>query len=154
MSRGRSPTAELEEAIEEGIRRAAPRLGYLVAAALNGEFLWVAHQLLDWEWPGFLTAEFDDLLPIVTVSFILSIVANLVYVFDDGWPIKPVGELVTTVIGFVVALRTWQVFPFEFTGNDWSWLARVVLIVAMVGTVIGSIAALVTLVRGESSPRD
>ena len=118
-----------EEGIEQSIKRGAKSFGYVLAAAINGVMLWIAHQLLDWEWPSFLTPEYDDLLPIITVSFAASIVANLVYAFRDSWPIKPIGELITTVIGFVVALRFWQVFPFEFSGDDWSWLVRLILII-------------------------
>ncbi len=140
-----------EAAIEQRIGRGAKRFGYLVAAAINGAMLWIAHRLLDWEWPGFLTPEFDDVLPIVTVSFVVSIVANLVYAWNDRWPIKPIGELATSVIGFVVALRIWQVFPFEFGGDDWSGLIRLILVVAMVGTSIGSVVQLVNLTEGPPS---
>lgn len=144
----------LAESIERSVRRGAKSFGYLLAAAINGVMLWIAHQLLDWEWPGFLTPEFDDVLPLITVSFVASIVANLVYAWRDAWPIKALGELVTTVIGFVVALRMWQVFPFEFTGDDWSWLVRFVLIVAMIGTILGVITQLVNLAKGPPRETD
>lgn len=138
----------IEEALERRITSSAKRFGYLVAAVINGVMLWIAHQLLDWEWPGFLTPDFDDVLPIITVSFVVSIVANLVYVWNDSWPIKPMGELASSVIGFLAALRIWQVFPVEFSGDDWSWLVRWVLIAAMIGTAIGSIVQLVNLAKG------
>ncbi len=137
----------IEEAVKQAVKRGAKRFGYLLAALINGVMLWISHQLLDWEWPGFLTPEFDDLLPIVTVSFVVGIIANLVYVWNDGWPIKPIGELVNAVIGFVVALLCWQVFPFEFSGGNWSWLVRLVLIVAMVGTTVGAMVQLANLAK-------
>lgn len=148
MSRTPLPPDELEEVVEKRIEGASSRFGYLVGAAVNTVMLWVAHNLLDWDWPGFLTSEFDDVLPLITFSFVVSIVANLVYVLNDGWPVKPTGELTTAAIGFVVALRIWQVFPFEFTERDWSWLVRSVLVVAMVGSALGAVAALVKLARG------
>ena len=150
QTRDRSELAgdTIEAAVETRSRHGAKRLGYLVASAANGVMLWVAHQLLDWEWPEFLTAEYDDVLPIITVSFVAGIVANAVYAWKDAWPVKPVGELATTVIGFVVALRLWQVFPFEFTGDDWSWLVRVVLVLAFIGTTLGAVAQLVNLAKG------
>lgn len=63
-------------------------------------------------------------------------------------PLKPFGELATSIIGFVAALRIWQVFPFEFTGDDWTWLVRLVLAITMGGTVSGAISNLAKLVGG------
>jgi hypothetical protein len=149
-TQGRSDEMDelIEAVVTQAVRRGAKRFGYLLAAVINVVLLWISHQLLDWGWPGFLTPEFDDLLPIVTVSFVVTIIANLVYVVADGWPIKPVGELASAVIGFVVALRSWQIFPFEFSGDDWSWLVRLILVVAMVGTTIGAIVQLANLAKG------
>jgi prepilin signal peptidase PulO-like enzyme (type II secretory pathway) len=145
-----------EEIVEQRIAGGAKRFGYVLAAALNGVGLWIAHQLLDWEWPGFLTAEFDDLLPIVTFSFVVSIVANLVYAWSDRWPIKPLGEMATAAIGFAVALSTYLVFPFDFSAHDtdWSWLARLIVIAVMVATVIAFVVESVELARGPSSDRE
>lgn len=141
----------IEATIEHHVVNGAKRLGYLLAAVLNGVMLWIASQLLDWGWPGFLTPEFDDVLPVITVSFVMSIIANLVYAWNDSWPIKPIGELVTSVVGFVAAQRIWEVFPFDFSGNDWSWLVRLVLVAAMAGTAIGAFAQLVSLAGGRRS---
>ena len=127
------------------------RIGSLVAAALNGVMLWVTHQLLDWEWPSFLTAEFDDLLPWVTASFVVSIVVDVLYVVDDRVRVKASGDLLTAAVGLVVAVRTWQVFPFDFSSwaRDWSWAIRVALVVGMVATSIGVVVALVRLLSGR-----
>ncbi len=148
--RSKETEVATEPEMIQSFKQGAKRFGYLVAATMNTIMLWVAHQLLDWEWPGFLTAEYDDVLPVITVSFVASIVANLVYAWHDGWPIKPIGELVTTTIGLVAALRIWQVFPVEFTGTDWSWLVRLVLIVAVVGSALGIVTQLVNLARGPA----
>ena len=152
-------TPERRQELGNRIGSGAKRVGYAVAAALNAVFLWIAHQLLDWGWPGFLTEEFERLLPVVTVSFAVSIAANLWFVWDDtGWR-KPFGQLVDAITGFVAAWRTWVVFPFDFSdGTDWSWLARTVVVVGIVGTAIGVLvyaAQLVTSfgwVRRPSGP--
>ena len=46
-------------------------------------------------------------------------------------------------------VRVWEVFPFDFTGGwtGWPVLVRVLLVIAMVGSVIGAVAELVNLVR-------
>lgn len=148
-------TRPVERVVEERVTGGAKRFGYLLAAALNGVFLWIVHQLLDWGWPGFLTPEFDDVLPIVTVSFVAGVVANLAYAWNDRWPVKPVGEVTTAAIGFAVAVRTWQVFPFDFSAHDadWSWLVRMILVIVMIGAAIGAIAEFVRLAKG-APPED
>jgi hypothetical protein len=156
MSTTQSREELLEQRIVERVGRGAKRFGYLLAAAINAVMLWVVHQLLDWEWPGFLTPEFDDVLPILTFSFVVSIAVNLVYAWRDAYPIKSIGEMTTAAIGFAVTLRTWRVFPFDFSGYDadWSWLVRLILIVAMIGTAIGFVAESVKLGKGPSTKEE
>lgn len=129
-------TPELDE-LTRRIEGGARRFGYVMAAACNAVLLWLVHQLLDWGWPGFLTEEFDRVLPWVTVSLVVSMVANLWFAVDDRTWRKPLGELVSAVAALASAWRTWVVFPFEFTGTDWSWLVRTVLVVGIVGMAIG-----------------
>ena len=127
---------------------ASRRFGYLVAIAANAVMLYGAHHLLAWGWPRFLTDDFETLLPIVTASFVAGMLANAAFVcFDAAW-FKLLANIVTSAIGFVVALRTWQVFPFDFSGydHDWSWLVRVVLVVAMVGAAISVVVESVRVI--------
>jgi hypothetical protein len=128
--------------------RASRRFGYLVAIGGNAVMLYVAQHLLDWGWPRFLTDEFDEVLPIMTVSFIAGMVANALFVvYDAGW-FKSLGNVVTMSIGFVVALRLLQVYPFDFStyAVNWSWLVRTVLVVGMVGAAVGVLVESVKLV--------
>lgn len=114
------------------------KVGYLVAIGLQGFFLWVAHQLLEWGWPSFLTADFDQVLPWVTASLVASIVVNVCFlVKDDGW-FRALGDAVTAGFGLASAIVTWQVFPFDFSAwsTDWTWLVRLVVAVGIVGSAI------------------
>lgn len=143
------------------IRTATPRptavrrVGYTFAVAVNVVMLWAVHQLLRWEWPGFLTDDLEAVLPLVTVSFVASIVVNLLFLVRDRGRFRSLCDLVTAAIGVAVALRTWEVFPFDFTdyAQDWSWLVRAFLAVALVGTSIAVVVNLVKLVRGTDGPR-
>ena len=145
-----TPLTESSHSRQPRIRRQA---GYGALIALNVVGLYIAHRLLDWEWPRFLTVEFDDVLPIITVSFLVSIAVNVVYCFDDSPRIKSVGEILDALTGFVAAVWLWQVFPFDFStyATDWSWLVRLVIAIAIVGTVVGMIVETVKLVRGPQS---
>ena len=104
------------------------RAGYVIAVAINAVMLWIAHQLLDWGWPRFLTEDFEELLPVITWSLVASIVVNALFVVADPPWFKALCNVVTSAISLAVAVRTWQVFPFDFcptpsTGRRWcvSW---------------------------------
>ena len=118
------------------------RVGYVVAIGVNAAMLYVANHLLAWEWPPFLTSDFDLLLPIVNVSIVASIVVNVAYLLFDARWFKHLTQAVIAAIGVVVLVRTWQVFPFDFTPYDFDWelLTRAFLVIALVGTSIGLIA--------------
>jgi hypothetical protein len=130
---------------------AGARVGYALAIAVNAVLLWVVHQLLAWGWPSFLTDDFERLLPIVSASFVASMVVNAGFMIRDRDRAKAAGDLVTATFGLVVSLRTWDVFPFDFTAytTDWSTAIRVLLVIGIVGSAIGIVMNLVKLVRGE-----
>lgn len=136
--RGRVPTS-------------AKRVGYLVAAALNGVLLWAAHQLLDWGWPGFLTTDFERVLGLVTASIIASMAVNLALAVNHRGRARAFGDLVTAAFAMAVGLRFWEVFPFDFTGyaTDWSTAMRIALGLGIAATGIAIIANLVKLVTGS-----
>ena len=121
------------------------KVGYVVAVAINAVLLWVSHQLLEWGWPRFLTEDYEQLLGIITASFVATIIANALFVLADPPWFKALANTATSAISFAVAWRTWQVFPFDFStyARDWSTLVRVILVVAMVGTAIATVVNLV-----------
>ncbi len=129
-----------------GSGRQGRRLGYLVAAAVNGVLLWVFHHLLEWGWPKFLTEDFEQVLPVLSASLVATIVANLCFLaYDRRW-FKALAEAVTAALSLAAGVRTWQVFPFDFstTARDWSTLARVVIAVGIVVMAIAVVANVVT----------
>lgn len=129
------------------------RFGYLLAAGANGVLLWVAHRLLDWGWPGFLTEDFELVLGLVTASLVASIVVNLALVVRNGRRLKVVTDLVTAGFALVVGLRMLEVFPFDFAGydTDWAWLVRVGLILGIAAAGIALVVNLITLVAGPDA---
>jgi hypothetical protein len=139
---------------------AARRFGYLVAIAVNAGLLYIANNLLAWEWPPFLTEDFDRVLPLLNVSIVASMVVNGVYLaFDPRW-FKTAGDVVTAVFSLAVVGRTLAVFPFDFTpySFDWETLTRVLLVLMIVATVTGIVAGtvkvIVDLMRGSAAPPD
>jgi hypothetical protein len=137
-------------------RTAARRFGYLMAAAVNGVMLYVFNNLLEWGFPDFLTEDFAKLLPIVNLSLVASIAVNLTYTaFDPKWYHSATQALVA-FIGLGVAVRTLQVFPFDFAsyrGFPWETLVRVVVTITIVATGIATVAetikAIAAFVKGD-----
>jgi hypothetical protein len=147
-----STTLPEQSDVERRVRRTGRRIGYVIAAVIDLVLLWVVHQLLDWGWPDFLTEDFDDLLPIISVSLVAGAIANAIYVWNDGAIVKNLGDAITSVIGLISAIWTYRVFPFDLS-DGWALLARIVIIVGIVGTAIGAVVALVKLARG-ADPSD
>ena len=131
------------------ISRQARQFGYLVAVAINAVMLYVANRLLEWEWPAFLTQDFDQVLPIVQASLIAGVVINLAYVWFDAPWFKSVGQIVISAIGLAVAVRMFTVFPFDFSRYDFAWdtVARAVIVVAMIGSALAIVVETLKLFR-------
>jgi hypothetical protein len=125
------------------------RFGYVVAMACNAAGLYIAHHLLDWGWPRFLTEQFDDVLPLITVSLVYSMVTNALFLLYDARPFKSLVSVGGSVIAFVVTLRLYQVYPFDFSDYavDWSWLATTLLVLGMIVMPIAAVSESVRAVR-------
>lgn len=138
---------------------AGRRFGYVVAIGCNALAIWIVHHLLDWGWPRFLTDQFDEVLPLVTVSFVYSMATNAVFVVYDGQWLRSLVNVGGSVIAFVVTLRMYQVYPFDFSDYavDWSWLVTTLLVIGMVVTAIAAVAesvrAVVEIRRAGEEPR-
>jgi hypothetical protein len=134
-----------------GVRKS----GYVAAIVVNLVMLGLIHGWPGWEAVPFLTAETEQVLGLVTASLLAAVVLNLLYLaWDPAW-FTALGSIVTTVIGLVAMVRLLQVFPFDFGagGFDWALVARILLWVGIVGSAIGIVVNLVTLVRSLGTER-
>ncbi|GID29751.1 hypothetical protein [Paractinoplanes brasiliensis] len=134
-------------------RTTTARTGYAVAAAVNAVLLYLINGRPGWEVVPFLTADMDDVLTLINVSLVAGLVVNLIFLaWPEPWLVSA-GGLVTVGIGLAVLFRLWQVFPFDLA-SGWTVTVRVVLMVAIVGTVIAVPVQIVSLVRAvRSRPR-
>jgi len=132
------------------------RAGYVIAIAVNVVMLYVVNNLLAWDVLPFLTEDFGQVLWLIDISLLATIVINLIYVaYDQAW-FRSLGQIGLNLISLVVAVRMYQVFPFDFSGStfDWTQVARVVIIVTILGTVVGAIAEAWKLARLGLKSRD
>lgn len=128
------------------------RVGYVLAVGINGMLLWAVHQVGAWGWPAFLTDDFDQVLGILSLSLVVSMAANVLYLVVDRGRTRALADLLTTSVALAASVRVWDVFPLDFAGYavDWAWLARTLLVVAIVGSFVAIVVDLVKLFAGDA----
>jgi hypothetical protein len=129
--------------------------GYIASAVFTGIFLWVLNQLPLWR-PFFLLDSYSEVLWAINMSLIVQIVLNLVLIFFHPLFFHHLAQTVFSLVSFISLLWIVRVFPVDFSARLGDWfnlLFRIVLIVALVGTLIGGITHFVrflqSLFRGE-----
>ena len=134
------------------VRRAAPsattanRIGYVVAVLVNTAGLVLLHLEPGWGAVPFLTAETRSVLGLVDAALVVGIVVNLVQLLrSPSWP-TAAGSLVTTAVGLAAMIRVLRGFPFDLS-DGWATVVRVLLVVSVVGSCLGLLALLASLLR-------
>jgi len=135
-------------------KKAARRFGYVLSIVINVAMLVIVQNLLEWGWPAFLTAEFAEVVPWISLSLVASIVANIIYQIDDSQIVKSVGQIAVNLISVWVTYTVLRVFPFDFSAYqfDYEVVTRVVLILAIVGAGVGALVEAIKLVSTLSGP--
>lgn len=127
----------------------ASRFTYLVAAAFNVLVWFLLNVNPTWQVVPFLTPETVQVLDLANAVLLVGAAMNLVYVLYDGPWFKAAGDLLVAGIGLVLAIRLWQVFPFDFSAfaTDWTTVARIVVAIIALGSGIAVLAAIVRFAR-------
>lgn len=131
-------------------KAAGRKFGYVLMIAINAAGLVVVNNLLAWNWFHFLTNDFTRVVGIITASMVVSLVANLVYLANDAPGVRLLGQMAVTALSIAASVRVYQVFPFDFTpySFDWALVARILLILGIVGAAMGLIAEFTKAARG------
>jgi hypothetical protein len=125
------------------------RFGYVLGAAAITAMWVMVNVWPGWETVPFLTQRTADVVWAVNLSLCSGLVANLAYVlYDPAW-FRALGDLITATVGLVPIVLLWRVFPFDFSGSsfDWAVVARVVLMIGIVGGILGILVQIGLLVR-------
>ncbi|MEX2134543.1 MAG: hypothetical protein WEB67_10415 [Acidimicrobiia bacterium] len=137
--------------VSPDLKRRGRQAGYAIAVLVNLVMLVIAHNILDWGWLPFLTGDFAQVVPWISLGLIASIVANVVYQFNDTLMVKSTGQIGANLISVFVTYQIWQVFPFDFSAYEFNWvvLVRFLLVLAMIGAGIGVLAEATKLAFGR-----
>ena len=85
----------------------------------------------------------------VNASILVTLAANVVYLFRDPPRLKALGDLVTTAVGLLAMVALWRIYPLDLT-SGWDTVARVLLAVGIAGSVIAIVVAITRFVRPPS----
>jgi len=131
------------------LTRNGRQFGYLVAVAVNAALFYIVSHVTEWGWPSFLTKDFDRVDQLILISIGATIIANLAYAAYDELVFKSFAEATLNVISLVATIRVYQVFPFDFTGSqfDWTWVARLGLILVLVATTVSFLTQVIRAIR-------
>lgn len=141
-------TATTSEQLPAEVKQLARRSGYGAAVVVNLIILYVINNLPGWDWLRFLTDDFRGLLWLINISLVATVLVNLFWLgYDAAW-FRSLSQVCLNLISAMVTVRLYQVFPFDFSTYEFNWapLARLVMIITMVGLALGTIAELVKLV--------
>ncbi len=137
--------AEKAREKEAKIKRRARRAGYIVAIIVNVVLLIVLNNLLAWGVP-FLTYSFNACLWAINLSLVVSIVGNAVLLAYDARWFRHVIQIVLDIFALVAIYVVYVIFPFAFPQAFWVFIAKLALILAMVGVIVALIVEFVKLV--------
>ena len=127
--------------------------GHLLGALVNGLLLVGIHAWPGWDVVPFLSGDTSRVLGLVDAGLIAGIVVHLVLlVGGPGWW-TAAGLGVTSTFGLATSAWVYQVFPFDLTGG-WEGVVRVLLVLSVVGSAIGAVAALASMVRMRAAARE
>lgn len=135
------------------LKRLGNQVGYGIAIGLSALLLYVVQNLEEWDVLPFLTDEFGEVVPWISASLILGILAYTAYIAFDDRTVRSIGELLTDLVAIAVTWKVFSVFPFDFTAYDFPWevLTRFVLIVAIVGSAVGAVTQVVNLINPRAN---
>lgn len=125
----------------------ADRVGYFIAGVVNAALLYAVNVWPGWRVLPFLTEETAQVLGLVNLSLVVGLVANLIFLIRGSPGVRSLGDLVMAGIGLALLVRVWQVFPFDLHGSPAGLLTRFAVGVAICGTAVGVVVALVSALR-------
>ncbi|WP_194793261.1 hypothetical protein [Raineyella fluvialis] len=143
--------------------RARPRPtsgGYAASILINAALYYLINVRPGWQAVPFLTPDTTMVLGIVNASIITTLVANAIYLVADLRWLRALGGVATSAVALVALFAIWRVFPFAFPEGavdvlgitfDWARLARWILAVGIIGSIIGVIVSVTLFFRGPSS---
>lgn len=152
--------AEEREISRAQRRRAARKFGYVVAIVVNLILIYVFNNLLRWNWRGFwgprgvlvwpiVTPRWADVLWALNLSISVSIVSYILLLLYDPLWLRQLAEIIRNLFGILVLYMFYAVFPFDFGYEMIDKIVRWALLLAILGTVLGTTIQFFKMITGK-----
>lgn len=95
------------------------------------------------EWLPFIKDSFAAILPLSYISFAAAIIVNFLFIIYDGAFFKGICKVLLNIIAIAIMVSFYYIYPFDFSAYpnvNWDVIVRIILIVGIFGTVIGTIS--------------
>lgn len=129
---------------------------YIGAVVFNTIFLYVLNRLPDWHVP-LITARWREVLWAVNLSLVVQIVGNFALIFYHPRLMHHQMHIAFSIVSAIAVYTVFRVFPFDFSIIPVAWFDRffrVVLLIALGGTILGGVVHTLKLLRLLFLPGD
>ena len=129
--------------------RAARMLGSLAAIVVNVVLWYIVHDLPRWDLSFIIARLYPRVLPAIELSLGASIVSNVLFLaFDPPW-FRRLGRAATNLVSLYSMYVVYRVYPFDFGSAGANQVVRVLMLLGMIATGIGTIVELARLPFGR-----
>lgn len=124
---------------------------YIASAIVNLILIWVWSHLRGWL--PFLTDSFAAVLPLFYISFAATALSNLIFLLYDNPLFKGLVKVGINLFSIAVMITMYFVFPFDFSAYSMNWdlIVRIIILVGIFGTALGTFVEFITIVFGEKA---
>jgi hypothetical protein len=131
-------------------RQAARESGYIASIVVNGILLFIVNHLQQWGAP-FITADWVQVIPAMSLSMGATVVANLVFLSCDPAWFRHLLQVGLNLLGLAASYTLYRVFPFSLAGwpfetvGPWGleFALRLALVLGMLGASIATVVEFV-----------
>ncbi|MFA5926601.1 MAG: hypothetical protein WCT32_02070 [Patescibacteria group bacterium] len=139
---GKKVEKEWETRGDEIGKRIEKPAEYIFTIIASIILLWIYGRLEGWL--PFVTDSFSATLTLFYISSIATIVANIIFLLIDSSTLRAALKALLNIWSIVVMISTCYIFPFDFSAYSFNWtlLVRILIILGIVGTAIGTFTEL------------
>ena len=128
-------------------KRLKRKAEYISAIIINLVLIWVWTHLP--AWLSFLTSSFSAVLTLFYISFVASILVNLILALNDQSAIRGLLKTALNIFNIIVLITLYYTFPFDFShyaNANWDQIVRILLLIGIFGTGVAVIVEFFTSV--------
>lgn len=144
-----TPAAQNSRSSAAQRRLAGRRLASGLAASTSLVLLVLVGVAPGWRALPFLTVDTDRVIPLVTLSLVVTVLVGALQAVADAQWLRAAGGFVASTVAVMMLSRLWDVFPFAFDDPavDWAAITRGAIGLCVAGCVLSMIVQTVVLVR-------